>query len=162
MRNNISRSQGFIFDALNLFYNLQLFALGQSAIQRPRLQLVQEAHEVGLELVALLHAPLREAVPLQHPLPLPDHLAPKVFLCSRQLGGRVVHQQLLRPRQCVVARLQVVFVVVEVHYPEEEVQDLLARLVGLREDLPHLHCESVDGIAAVRGAYLDGGPEGDN
>jgi hypothetical protein len=157
---NISRSDRLVLDALDFPDDFQFFALGQSAAERAGLQFFQEAHEVGLELVALLHAALGEAVALQDAAALPDDFHPQLLLGGFQLRGRVRGEQLFGPGEGVVAGLQEVLLWGEVGDSEEEVEHLLAGEVGIGEDVPHLVGQVQHWVAAVGGPQFEAAPQG--
>ena len=71
-------------------------------------------------------------------------------------------EQCLRPRDGIVAHLQVILLWRQIDHSEEEMKDLLAKKMRFRKNAPHFVGEVEDGVSLVAGLEPDAAFEGNH
>lgn len=123
---------------------VELGGLGEAAADLAVLDLLEEVLEVGLELLAALHAAVAEEAAAEQPLALPRHLLPQVLLRQLDLVLRVDTGNLSEALEGTAPAL----------HSEEEMQDALGEVIGFLEEAPHA-LGQVDGGIVLAVALVD-------
>lgn len=130
-----------------------LGAFGKPPTDRSALYLLQKLLEVGLELLAALHASVAQQAPAQQSLALARDLLPEVLLREFDFLLRVDAGDF---GEGLAGRVGVAL------HSEEEVEDALGVVVGFLEEAPHALREMYGGVVfgvvlVDRDARLEGG-----